>query len=227
MTIALSCPKCGTQLEAPDDYAGMDVSCPSCETVFTVPAEQKAPEPAPAPQTRIAPPPSMGTPASDSAIAPPPGADVNFIIALPEKFQSPGYPDCWLDMSSEGAVIDADFKVDPVLEAFALAFAKRLKKKYNVQLGRPADGEIPCAQVRVVSIVAGNRFLRYFLTFIAGKTCFEITGVVRGTAGKASEFTYRHKTGVGVFGGNSLSLLKMDAAITANRVAKLVIKNMK
>ena len=37
--IEFECQSCGQVLEAPEDYAGMEIPCPSCDTVVIVPGE--------------------------------------------------------------------------------------------------------------------------------------------------------------------------------------------
>jgi uncharacterized paraquat-inducible protein A len=38
--IEFNCPKCNQHLEAPQDLAGVDIECPACETLLSVPAQQ-------------------------------------------------------------------------------------------------------------------------------------------------------------------------------------------
>jgi hypothetical protein len=144
--------------------------------------------------------------------------------AIPERLRSPGLPPCWLSLSVQGAVVKAEFEVEPVLTAFVEAFAKKLKKRHDVRMGSAPLNTGPCAEVRVVRIDAGSRMLRYMLTFFAGKTCFEAAGSITGPTGQRCPFHFQHKCIGGFFGGSSLNLLKLDAANVANRVAKAVLK---
>ena len=161
----------------------------------------------------------MGPP----GIAAPPTAKIALPASVPEKLRSPGMPSCWLTLSTSGAVVKADFDVAPVLEALVTAFAKTLKKRYNVSLGPARANGGPSALVSVVSIDQGNRFLRYFLTFFAGGTCLEVTGAVTGRDGRQVPIRFRHRCTAGLFGGSGLKLLKLDAAYVGKKVAKAVL----
>ncbi len=231
MVIRLTC-ACGKPLTAPEDMAGNLGKCPACGSEFRIPAagavggpgvQGERPwtaEPDPLPQR--SPPPAL--PAGPPGIAPPPTAVVRLPAEVPEKLRRPGMPPCWLDLSVQGAVIKAGFDVAPVLAALVAAFASKLKKTYDVRLGAaPADGS-PSAEVRVVLIDEGNRFLRYVFTFFAGKTCFEVAGCVTGPAGRQVPIQFHHKSSGGFFGGSASHLLLLDAVSIGTQVAKALLK---
>ncbi len=65
MAIDVKCPKCGSELEAPDDAAGKKVKCPDCGTALAIPGG-KAPPPKEAGIKRSAPRPAEDRPARTS-----------------------------------------------------------------------------------------------------------------------------------------------------------------
>lgn len=231
MTIRVKC-TCGKVLAIADEHAGKKGKCPTCGNTFPIPL---APSPAAADaEVHEAAHEQGGLPdiAGETPIArqsvlpmaPPPGAAVRTPTEVPEKLRSPGLPPCGLVLLAQGASIEADFDVQPVLDAFVETFAKRMKKRYDVCLGPSATSDAPNVEVRVVNINAGSRFLRYLLLFIAGKTCFEVEGHAAGETGEKRDFSFRHRSSGGLFGGNSLGLLKSDARRVAKKVAKLTLK---
>jgi len=40
--IEFNCPECNQHLEAPPDLAGVEIACPACETILSVPTQQGA-----------------------------------------------------------------------------------------------------------------------------------------------------------------------------------------
>ena len=146
------CPQCGKKLNAPEDSIGKSAKCPACQSVFTL--TQASPG-AGAPAAPPAPPPS--------APAAPPTSTVVPLAAIPDKLRSPGMPVCCLELSADGADMNVNFDIAPILDAFVKTFAKVARKKLDVQLG-PAPPDCPVrAVVRVVLIDKGSRWLRYFL----------------------------------------------------------------
>jgi len=144
-----------------------------------------------------------------------------------EKLRAPGMPPCQLVLSAEAASIKADFDVLPVLETFAGALAKRVRKQYDLQIvSSEADfvPGTPGAFVRVVRIDQGNRFLRYFLTLFGGKTVLEAEGHVIGPAGTKKDFLLTHKGSAGFFGGSAIGLLKVNARTLAAKIGKMMLK---
>lgn len=228
MTIKVRC-TCGKSLKAPDNLAGKKGTCPGCGKQLTIPAApgggsqlgsgglQEPPLQAPqqAPGVPDSAPPS---------IAPPPSTAVRVPSTVPERLRSPGSPPCWLNVSAESAVVKTTFAIDPVLTAFVEAVAKHVKKRFDLNIGSPPPNAAPVAEVRVLRVDAGNQALRYLLTFLAGKTCFEISGHVNGTTQQQVPFHFQNKCSGGFFGGNSLKLLKLNAQNLGKRVAKAIIK---
>ena len=50
--INFDCPKCGQNLDAPPDLAGLFIECPACATIIKVPPTQAAAQAGPAPDPR-------------------------------------------------------------------------------------------------------------------------------------------------------------------------------
>ena len=61
----IACPRCGTRLDAPEDFLGREVLCGQCKTKFVAGAE------GPAPAAALEPPPADDVPAGQPAEAPP------------------------------------------------------------------------------------------------------------------------------------------------------------
>jgi hypothetical protein len=132
-------------------------------------------------------------------------------------------------MSTAGADVQADFDASPVLDTFAEIFAKQLKKRYDVRLEPLPPGEAAALTfVRVMTLQQGNRWLRYFLGLFAmlfnAGTVFEIEGNVQVPGKEPIPFQFKHRCHMGMFGGSSLSLLKLDAKVVAKKVAAKVRK---
>lgn len=87
MPITITCPGCGKACMVQDEYAGMQVRCPSCPTVITVPRAGAAP--APPPPMAAPPPPAPGyaPPPAPGYAPPPPG-----YAPAPGYAPMPGYP---------------------------------------------------------------------------------------------------------------------------------------
>jgi len=105
-----------------------------------------------------------------------------------------------LGLDPSGATLNTDFDAAPVLQTFADAFAKKLRKRFNVTV-LPAEAAAaqangaPITYVQVVQIDQGNRWLRYFLGIFAGAVVFEVQGYTQGPAGRGPNFS-----AVGQFG---------------------------
>jgi hypothetical protein len=203
---------------------GQEVICPTCRRTVTVspPRAAAAIGVAPAAPTGQL---SYAAPAMSAGgpIAPPPADEVQVPAELPPKLRFPGCPTCHLVISSAGADVNANFDASPVLRSFAEAFAKALKKKFDVQLSPPAAGQPAMLSfVRVIRLDQGNRWLRYFFGLFAGGTTLELDGHVTPPGGQPIPFTLKHRGRLGVLGGDSLALLKLDGKILGKKVAKRV-----
>jgi hypothetical protein len=129
-----------------------------------------------------------------------------------------------LVIDANGAHINTSFDVSPALQSLADNFAKKLRKRFDVQIVAQAPPDAPSAYIRLVHIDEGNRFLRYFLTFFAGKTVFDIEGQVNSLTRGQQYFHERHKGTAGLLGGGALALLKVSAKILGTKIAKKILK---
>jgi len=216
MPIDFNCP-CGALLSADDSRAGLTVSCPNCNQVLEVPAD--APLTAePLDYAR-----SGGT-ITSGPVASPRGGFVIPPDTIPPKLRKPGLPPCYLVFHTRGAHINASFDASPVLQSLADAFAKKLRKRYDVQIVQQAPPDAPSATIRLVQVDEGNRFLRYFLTFFAGKTILEIEGRTTNQTSGQQFFHETHKGITGVIGGSALGLLKVSGKALGTKVAKKLLK---
>lgn len=224
MPIKVTC-ACGKVLKAPDHLAGKQARCPGCGSVLQVPPDHGPIDVKPIAQ--VAPIPTavpVAQPVAPSLDVAVPAAPLGTPVDVPAGLRSPGLPPCRLSLSMAGALVEADFDVTPVLAAFVGAFAKKLRKRYDVQIGPVGPDVVPNADVRVARINQGSRMLRYMFTFLAGKTCMEVTGTVTGETVREQPFQFKHRCSVGLFGGNSLGLLKLDARNLGTKVAKAVLR---
>ena len=252
MPIQVAC-ECGKRFAVADQHAGKKGKCPACGRVIQVPAAQpvglvsaahagapgvpaatpaRVPARVPAgPQARVGAPPSLqyATPGAvpGGPIAPPPAIALNVPTAIPEKLRRPGQPPCHLVFITQGADLNAEFDLSPALQSFADAFAKKLKKRFDVQLFAPAEGQAgaAAAYVRIISMDEGNRWLRYFLGIFFGGTTFEVEGTVVSTAGASTPFHFKHRGRTGLFGGSSLALLKLSGKYLGGKLGKVVLKS--
>ena len=81
--INFDCPRCGQNLDAPADLAGLFVECPSCAAVIKVPAT---------PGQASAHHPERNPPARPTFVAPPPAPEdkgTTMRIGLPPEFRLP------------------------------------------------------------------------------------------------------------------------------------------
>ena len=203
----------------PETDAGTWVRCPACGVVMTVPSEST-------PVLATAPSQVENEVLSYASKVPASPMD-SFVAAqafIPEKLRSPGKPACYLVLITRGAEVNASFDITPVINALAAAFAKKVRKQYDVQIVAKAPEGSSCAVIRIAQIDEGNRFLRYFLSLLAGKTVLKITGHVRGASGKETLFQETHKGAIGIAGGAGINLLKTSAKVLGARIGKKALK---
>jgi hypothetical protein len=75
-----------------------------------------------------------------------------------------------------------------------------------------------------VRIDEGNRFLRYFLTWVAGAAVVEVEGWLFQGDVPVRELYSKVSLGVGVFGGSTQKLLKRCALNAAKQISNQVAK---
>jgi hypothetical protein len=206
MPIQVRC-ACGQTLNADDSQAGYMVQCPRCGAGLRVPT----------PQELAAPPINYAGPGMQAS-------NVRAPSFVPDNLRQPGLPVCYLVFMTDGAAVNAKFDASPALDSFVEGFARKLKKKFDVQITNVAPDAAPCAIIRLLRVEEGNRWLRYFLTLLAGATVLEIDGEIRSPSGQRAPFAERHKGSIGLVGGDSLGLLKTSGKYLGGKIAKKLMK---
>jgi len=227
MPFVMRCTKCGSEMTVEEQSIGQEVMCPSCNKRIMVPRQAAAAVAAPVAAIAAEPGGLLSyaapTLSAGGPIAPPPEDSVQVPTELPAKLHFPGCPTCHLVLSAAGTDVNANFDASPVLVSFAETFAKSLKKKFDVQLSPPPAGAAALvAFVRVIRIDQGNRWLRYFFGLFAGGTTLEVDGHVTAPGGQPNSFLLKNRGRLGIMGGDSLGLLKLNARVLAKKIAKRV-----
>ena len=202
MGVILQC-GCGNYLQVASERGETAGRCARCGQVVSMPQMVAMPVP----------PLSYAGPAGTIALP----------TVVPEKFRAPGKPPCYLTIRADAVDLKAAFDCSPVLIAFVEGFAKKLKQQFEVKLTAQAQANGPGAVVNVVKVDEGNRMMRYWL-LVAGHTIFEIEGEVIGAAGQKIPFRHKNRGVVGLFGGDSLEMLKMGARGLGKKVGKALLK---
>jgi len=143
---------------------------------------------------------------------------------VPPKLQAPDKPPCYLTIRADHVNLMAKFDTSPVLISFVEGFAKKLKKQFNVQLVPAPQPGAPSAVVNVLTIDEGNRMLRYLLGIFAGHTIFEIEGEVISSSGQRVPFKHKNRGMMGMFGGDSLGMLRQGGMYLGKKVGKAMGK---
>lgn len=115
-------------------------------------------------------------------------------------------------------------------ETFGLAVAEEiaaaLRKRGHVAHAIPAGGEVTGSIVvtgNVTRIDAGSRAQRYWVGFGAGAAKFGVEGGVKKADGnEVVRFSDERWSGFGVFGGNSISLVRKCLRAVGQDVAKMI-----
>lgn len=82
-------------------------------------------------------------------------------------------------------------------------------------------------QGQFIQIDEGSRWMRYFLTFFAGKAVVEIEGKLLLGDTPITDFYAKATQSAGLFGGSSKGLLKLCAKSAAKKASKSIIKDLK
>jgi len=142
---------------------------------------------------------------------------------VPEKLRAPDKPPCFLTIRADRVNLKATFDTSAVLISFVEGFAKKLKKQFNVQMAAGPQAGAASVVVNVLTMDEGNRMLRYLLLF-AGHTIFEIEGEVISSSGQRAPFRHKNRGVMGLFGGDSLAMMRMGGRALGKKVAKMVGK---
>jgi len=134
---------------------------------------------------------------------------------------------CYLEpFSTVNTVVKAKFETSEISDVFDETLSKNLSKK-RLAILKEAGGAPVVVRGQVVSIDEGNQWLRYFLTFLAGKTVFEVEGEVLVNGAKVADLHAVKKRGIGVFGGSSKGLLITNTKAAAKSVASQIVSAIK
>ena len=134
---------------------------------------------------------------------------------------------CYLQpFSTENTVVKAKFETTDITNLFQETLKQRLEKK-GLSMQQSDAGVQIVLRGRVVNIDEGNRWLRYLLTFLGGKTVFEAEGEIIINGVTSGEFHSIKKSGIGVFGGSSQGLLKVNAKAAAKEITNQVVNTLK
>jgi hypothetical protein len=230
MPIQVTC-TCGNRFQVADQHAGRQFKCPRCGAVLTAPGGAAPSQPAYGQPAYGAQPPG-GQPQSLQYAAP--GAALNYATppqgslqppyGLLDKFRRPGLPPCHLVFITQGADVNCQFDPSPALQSLANGFAVALKKQFDVYLVPPPHAGVPTAFVRIIAVDEGNRLLRYFLGIFFGATTYEVEGNVIGPRGQSTPFHFKQRGRIGMFGGDSLNLLKAGGVWLGKKVGKALLK---
>ena len=200
MGVIVQC-RCGNYVTIASERGETQGRCPQCGQAVMMPA--------------------VGTPRADGMMMG--GGPIAVPTMVPDKLRSADKPPVYLTIRADRANLTATFDTSPVLISFVEGFAKKLKKQFNVQLAPMPQPGAPCVVVNVLTMDEGNRMLRYLLLFV-GHTVFEIEGEVISSAGQRIPFRHKNRGMMGLFGGDSLGMLKMGGVALGKKVAKEVAR---
>ena len=127
------------------------------------------------------------------------------------------------------ARVKINFDANIIVNILQEELSRLLRKKRGlVELASPNKGQYDmriCG--RFTQIDEGSRILRYLLTFFAGKTIVEVEGsFFIGDTHKEDLYAIS-KQAIGLFGGNSQSLLMASTRIIARKLSKQILKALK
>lgn len=114
--------------------------------------------------------------------------------------------------------------VGSATEEFAGQLAKDVSTPVKVEEKPEKSADTLIVRTKVVSMDPGSRAARYWAGFGAGAAIVKIEGeLVDGKSNKVlAKFTQERRSGFGVGGGNSVSLMKRDIRAIATDVANIL-----
>lgn len=120
-----------------------------------------------------------------------------------------------------GATIITKFPEQEIIRVFLDALqAEWTKRTRKMTVAAPV-----AVQGNFIKIDEGNRWLRYFLTFLAGHAILEVEGTLFYNGQQVDVFHLTKRQVMGIFGGDSKEMLKLCAkAAAADIVKKLIAK---
>jgi hypothetical protein len=133
---------------------------------------------------------------------------------------------CLTPFSTANTVVKAKFDTSEITNLFQETLNSQLQKK-GLTLQQEEMGAQILIRGKIVNVDEGNRWLRYFLTFLGGKTVFEAEGEIVIDGVPSGELHSMKKSGIGVFGGSPQGLLKANAKSAAKDITSQVFKTFK
>jgi hypothetical protein len=146
--------------------------------------------------------------------------------AASSGFQLSGQPVSVLEFGLEGAQVTYNAPYDTFGLAIAEEIAAGLRKRGHQAEAVPAGGTAKGSIIvtgDVKRIDAGSRSQRYWVGFGAGAAKFGVEGSVKEAKGKeVASFSDERWSGFGVFGGNSISLVRKCLRVVGQDVAEMI-----
>lgn len=136
---------------------------------------------------------------------------------------------CIQSFSIDQAVVKTKHDSNEITNVFQEELTKHLGKaglsiqEMGAGIGRPDI----TVQGQFVQIDEGSRWMRYFLTFLAGKAKVEVEGKLLLGDTPITDFYAKATQSAGLFGGNAKGLLKLCARSAAKKASKSIINNLK
>jgi len=131
-----------------------------------------------------------------------------------------------VEFDLEGATVTYNAPYETFGLAVAEEIAAGLRKRGHQAEAVSAGGEVKGSVVvtgRVKRIDAGSRATRYWVGFGAGAAKFGVEGSVKeAQSGEVATFSDERWSGFGVFGGNSISLVRKCLRAVGQDVAKMI-----
>jgi hypothetical protein len=127
---------------------------------------------------------------------------------------------------ASGAEVKASFDTAGILAEYQTSLVNQLTKE-GLVVSSGSDGNPIVVKGKFVRIDEGNRWLRYFLTLLAGHAVIEMEGELLVDGRHAADLNATAKQAGGLFGGASDLLLKSCAKQCAKQVSKQVVSSLK
>ena len=124
-----------------------------------------------------------------------------------------------------GAQIKTSFDTSEIVSELHITLEKQLAKQ-GLILGQGSMENEVVVKGRFVRIDEGDRLLRYFLTFLAGKAAVEVEGELFYRGRKVAALHAVEKRSAGLFGGSSKGLVRLCANSCGQRIVKQVVSNL-
>jgi hypothetical protein len=135
-------------------------------------------------------------------------------------------PTCAIEQFSLAhTALNTRYDAATIAAAFVQELTNSLARQgFQIQESHPSlETQTFSIEGAFVRIDEGNRFLRYFLTWVAGSAMVEVEGWLFRAGVPLCELYTKASLGAGVFGGSPQGLLKRCAQNAAKQIARQVI----